>query len=45
MGRHDKAPVRCPCSWLAALHDAPGTPLGGCLIKDCDVANIDGLTG
>ena len=24
-GRHEKAPVRCPCSRLAALHDAPRT--------------------
>ena len=22
-GRHEKAPVRCPCSLLAALHGAP----------------------
>ena len=22
-GRHEKAPVRCPCSRLAALHGAP----------------------
>ena len=25
MGCHEKAPVRCPCSWLAALHGAPRT--------------------
>ena len=25
-GRHEKAPVRCPCSRLAALHGAPRTP-------------------
>ena len=24
-GRHEKAPVRCPCSRLAALHGAPRT--------------------
>ena len=24
-GRHEKAPVRCPCSLLAALHGAPRT--------------------
>ena len=24
-GRHEKAPVRCPCSRLAALHGAPQT--------------------
>ena len=23
MGRHEKAPVRCPCSWLAAVYGAP----------------------
>ena len=23
---HEKAPVRCPCSRLAALHAAPRTP-------------------
>ena len=26
-GRHEKAPVRCPCSRLAALHGAPRTRL------------------
>ena len=25
-GRHEKAPARCPCSRLAALHGAPRTP-------------------
>ena len=29
MGRHEKAPVRCTCSQLAALHGAPQT-LHGC---------------
>ena len=24
--RHEKAPVRCPCSRLTTLHDAPRTP-------------------
>ena len=24
-GRHDKAPFRCPCNWLATLHGAPRT--------------------
>ena len=24
-GRHEITPVRCPCSWLAALHGAPRT--------------------
>ena len=28
-GRHEKAPVRCPCSRLAALHVAPRTPYNG----------------
>ena len=28
-GRHEKAPVRCPCSRLAALHGAPQT------LKEC----------
>ena len=27
MGCHEKAPVRCPCSRLAALHGAPRTLL------------------
>ena len=26
-GRHDKVPVRCPCSRLAARHGSPRTPL------------------
>ena len=25
-GRHEKAPVRCPCNRLAALHGDPRTP-------------------
>ena len=28
-GRHEKAPVRCPCSRLAALHGAPRTHAAG----------------
>ena len=28
-GRHEKAPARCPCNRLAALHGAPRT-------RDCD---------
>ena len=28
-GRHEKAPVRCPCSRLAALHGAPRTHVDG----------------
>ena len=30
-GRHEKAPVHCPCSRLAALHGAPRTLV---LLKD-----------
>ena len=29
-GRHEKAPVRCPCSRLAALHGAPRTRVSAC---------------
>ena len=29
MGRHEKAPVRCPCSRLAALHGDPRMHEGG----------------
>ena len=35
MGRHEKAPVRCPCSQLAALHGAPWTQ-GGLLNRGCN---------
>ena len=31
-GRHEKAPVRCPCSRLAALHGAPRMLLAACII-------------
>ena len=44
-GRHDKAPVRCPCSRLAALHGASRTPtiieviaLYNVPSKVCDIA-------
>ena len=29
-GRHEKAPVRCPCIRLAALHGDPWTQASGC---------------
>ena len=29
-GRHEKAPVHCPCSLLAALHVDPRTQASGC---------------
>ena len=36
-GRHEKAPVRCPCSRLAALDDAPWTH------NHCQNTNADKL--
>ena len=36
-GCHEKAPVRCPCSRLAALHGAPRTHL---VLLDADILSL-----
>ena len=33
MGRHEKTPVRCPCSRLATLHGAPRTQCRYCRMR------------
>ena len=47
-GRHEKAPVRCPYSRLAALHGAPRTRVCGCSMQiECtmDPTSLQTRTG
>ena len=42
-GRHEKAPVRCPCCRLAALHGAPRTLMLGLQEAIGRLANANGV--
>ena len=43
-GRHEKTPVRCPCSRLAALHGAPRTHVS-CCVQSCAIRRLPRLAG